>query len=382
MPDGAHWSDKKGQLGGDFTTCALPRVGDRFGAIAGHHDRLFVADIHNDSAPLRVLSDPDTLRGLYQGGHRGVAMEFFPVAHNQLFEGYYKGEVSNDAMRFFVDKLPSNFETDMQLDAAAAEQHKRLYGDLVENARAQKLQVRGLGGDEGSVSDENYERSLAVHKEVGNAMYDAAKIIDKTEGFMNLPPEQQKQILEKELYKSGVRPEVRELVTTLGGLGEDKTVTIASDMDTEEALGYYARRLNYDSVIAGRVDDFAAEVGGGVTTLYGGWHLWRAGESEGEYGVIGEDIDDSIGNDRSAVISVFPDSRDYWQNFKPDFDSLNQVLGVQQENAGDYQLDMKNGKWYDGKTDTDCKVEIPESLKPPTAAPLLAPKSVLDGIKW
>lgn len=388
MPDGHHWSDKRGQLGGDFASCALPRVGDRFGAIAGNHDRLFVADIHNDDASLRVLGNPEVLQGLYQGGHRGIATENFPMAYNRLFEGYYNGGISAGAMRYFVENAPTNLGTDMELGEEGAKAHMKLYADIVENARANNLRFGGLSAAEGMVAPEQYESVVRIQDMAGRAIYDAAAIIDRTDGFMTMTEEQKRQVIDQGLTEKGWEPTMREEVIRVAGLGEEKDITISGDMERDEMMRYYADRLDHDDIIAGRIDDFATEVGGGVTTLYGGLHLWRAGVSDGEYGTIGRDIDDSIGSDRSAVISVFSDSKEFWQSFKPQIDGTLDTLGIRLENAGDYQLDMKNGKWYDGRTDTDCTVQLPEALKPGGTNPvepsvgIAPPRNVFEGIKW
>lgn len=105
------------------------------------------------------------------------------------------------------------------------------------------------------------------------------------------------------------------------------------------------------------------------------------------YGPIGKDIDDTLGNHRTAVISVFDDSRKLWNDLLPKTRDVREALGIRLENAGDYQLDVKNGKWYDGPANRNSRVILPDSMRPQGAdqTPALqvtAPRSTLEGIQW
>lgn len=388
MPDGQHWSEKRGQLGGDFSTCALPRLGDRIGAVAGNNQFLFFAEMHDDISTLNVLSDADTLRGLAQGGHKAIATEMFDISYNKFFDGYYNGEFSNDAMKFALENMPNNLEADMGIENG--QDYLKRYSDMAITARENGIRMYGVGGSEGFYDRSQLPQMESFYDSMGSAFYDAMKTADSTEGFYTMPREQQSAILGQTLSDANYPVFINDSVIGALGLGESgsDSVALISDKDADEMMSTMIERLDQDDIVAGRIADISAELGGGVTAIYGGLHLWRGGTSEGDYGAMGRDIDGVLGDHRSAVISVFGDSREFWQSTHPEMRAAREALGIRFENAGDYQIDMKNGKWYDGRTDSDCKVELPDSLKPggqasPPPAPEIAPaRNVFEGVKW
>jgi len=355
---------KKSGLDGYFASCAMPRLEDRMAAIAGNNQFLFFAERHNDIATLDVLSQPETLRALSAGGHRAIATEIFPVAYNNVFQGYFEGRYSEEAMRFAIENMSSNLSEDMGADAAAFMQR---YADIAVEAKSQNMRLYGVGAGEGFYDVSGLPDVLAAHESLGQALGDALEIFDQTEGFADLSKKQQEEILRRELGERGWdQANIDMTVNALGG----EEQSLVDDLNDDEQMVLLSTRLDQDYLVAGRLDEISREVGGGVTTIYGGFHVWRGGTGiDRGYGAIGGDLDESLGEDRTSVISVFTDSREFWQEFIPEVKGDLYEMGIRLENAGDYQIDMKNGRWYDGRTDTNCDITMPPGLQPAAAPP-------------
>ncbi len=378
------WSVKKGDLGGNFTGSVQPRLSDRIGAVAAENQFVFFAERHDELSSLKILSDPATMRGLSQGGHKAIATEIFSVGYNKLFESYYKGEISEQAMRFAVTNMPTNLSGDMNIKDSKA--HLNLYADIAAEAKRNNIRFYGVGAQEGNSNTAEVSAMAEREYLAGQGLVEAMKIADGTPGFYAASRDEQSRLLKDGMTKAGVAENLRNGIMGVLGYGETRDFSITGDMDADELREYFSNRLDQDHLVAKRIEGISQELGGGVTTVYGGLHLWRGGESQDKgYGIIGKDIDDTLGNHRTAVISIFEDSKEFWNDFLPKTQDTRRALGIQMENGGDYQLDVKNGKWFDGRTGQNSRVELPDSLKPPAADPALqviSPRSALDGLKW
>lgn len=358
------WSVKSGELNANFASCAMPRLEDRMEAMAGNNQFLFFAERHDDIATLNVLSQPETIAALSQGGHRAIATEIFSIGYNKLFEGYYEGSISEEAMRFAVVNMPTNIEADMGVEDEGVFLER--YANIVSEAKAQNMRFYGLSAGEGFYDTTDLSTITQENDKFGDVLKDAMGVFDKTEGFSALPRDQQLEAMYAGLSQKGWRSEDIASATRGLGLVEIENQSYLDGLTDEQQTQLFINRLDQDHIIADRLQAISTEVGGGVSTVYGGFHVWRAGVSADRgYGPaeIGNDIDRSLGEDRTAVVSIFTDSKEFWQEFIPDVSGELYGLGISLENGGDYQIDMKNSRWYDGRTDTNCDVEMPPGIE-------------------
>lgn len=319
----------------------MSRLEDRISSVAGSNQYLFFADIHNQTAALDILAQPENMAALRCAGHEVFGSELFHVGQNQIFEAYEQGQISDATMRDYIINSPSNLEGDMGVTDSRSVMER--YFDIVKNAKDAGLEFRGLAAYEGIM---DREEVLPILQNVGEQDLAMLMAIERAPGYLEANTNVRKMFVEQIGEQLGLEgAEIADMQFRFGNVNPGPI-----------EMGYTAEiieaRLQADAVQADAIESMAD--GRRMTVLYGGLHMWR---TKG-------DLDTSIGEDRTAVISAFDDSRTFWQDQLPEWQREMREAGldITLENAGDYQFDAKTNTWYDSTTDTNTIVSVPDGM--------------------
>jgi len=341
-----------------FSNQAQLRLQERIGAISGSHSRVFLAERHGDLTPLQALAQPETLRAMFCANHTKIGAELFHVGQNPIFEAYFRHEISDDNLQNYILNTPTNYEEDLRIDDQPT---LRLFFEVIKNAREQGIQFYGLGTLAGLADQETIipklEKSGAIDLQV----------MQKLEAIPNFFKASQ-----------AIQQNVITAIAKTMALDNEKTESLLVKFAGKEPpeIGAllegdqaFLDRLGKDPSKADLINNIAGDTG--ITVIYGALHLWR----------IKGDIDNSIGESNSAVITMLEDTKTFWQEWLPALRQNMQELGIDTnlENLGDYQFDAKTSTWYDGKNDTNTVIDVPEGMKPASLnAPLATPEPSND----
>ncbi len=337
----------------DFGAHSMSRLEDRISAVAGSNQYLFFADIHNQTAVPDILSKPGILAALKCAGHEKIGSEIFNIGQNQIFEAYEQGLISDETMKHYITNLPTNLEGDMGVKDPT--EIMESYFEILRNAKEAGIEFRGLAALEGFG---DREEIVPMLEEAGAMDLAILLAIEQSPGYTDAPPEVRAAAVEQYAREQlGLSAEnIEALQVRLGNVEPEST-----------EAGYtneiFIARLDADVVQAEAIAEMAD--GKPMTIIYGGLHMWR----------IQGDLDASLGEENTAVISAFENSREFWQDMLPQIQREIRELGIDSnlENAGDYQFDMSTNTWYDSTNDTNTVVAVPEGLGPDPAEVIPGP---------